>query len=140
MTKLDQRHDKFFKKWMSHLLVACDFFATHLSNKLLNLIDLSTLALTKESFIDARLSLQYWDILYKVKIRKQKSYIYLLREHQSTGERFMPLRIFQYIFRIIHRHVYKLKCNKLPLVVPIIFYNGQKPYIHHTNIFYCFAL
>lgn len=71
-------HDRFFKKFMSDLRVAKSFFKNHLSGKILNKVDLHSLAICKESFVDRKLELLVTDILYSVNFSNRTGYIYLL--------------------------------------------------------------
>ena len=53
----------------------------------------------------------------------------------------MPLRILKYQLEIIHTHIEKHKMDEnLPLVVPLVFYNGnESPYPYPTDIIDLFA-
>ena len=67
--------------------------------------------------------------------------IYVLVEHQSRPEELMPVRILRYQLEIIQKHIdtYAIT-NKLPLVIPIIIYNGiDSPYPYETDIINLFG-
>jgi len=49
---IHQPHDKFFRKAMADIRVARDFFEEHLPAHILEKVDLSTLALEKDTFVD----------------------------------------------------------------------------------------
>jgi predicted transposase/invertase (TIGR01784 family) len=66
--------------------------------------------------------------LYKVKIDDTMGYIYLIVEHQRTFDEMMPFRLWEYIIRIWNDHLHQTKSKKLPLIIPMVFYNGDKPY------------
>ncbi|MCB1160899.1 MAG: Rpn family recombination-promoting nuclease/putative transposase, partial [Leptospiraceae bacterium] len=61
-------HDKFFKSLMTEKENAIDFFQNYLPPELLKEIDLETLELEKESFVDDKLKEGFSDVLYRVKI------------------------------------------------------------------------
>ncbi len=66
---------------------------------------------------------------------KKNEKIYVLVEHQSSPDRFMPWRILQYTCDIIHRHLIVNKhCNKLPFIYPFVFYHGMYDYNHPEDI------
>ena len=59
---------------------------------------------------------------------KSESYIWILLEHQSTEDPWLPIRIFKYI-GTIWEHLRKTsKTGKVPLIYPLIIYNGSRPY------------
>jgi predicted transposase/invertase (TIGR01784 family) len=64
-----------------------------------------------------------------------------LVEHQSKAEELMPLRIIRYQIAIIQQHMDKHpKQKNLPMVVPIVFYNGMRsPYPYSSDIAEIFA-
>jgi predicted transposase/invertase (TIGR01784 family) len=62
-----------------------------------------------------------------------------LIEHQSTPEELMPFRILQYTVSIMNHHLTKTGKKQLPIVYPLVFYNGWKPYNYSTDIFDLFG-
>ena len=66
------------------------------------------------------------DILYKIKNRQ----VYFLIEHQSSVDYEMPKRIMEYVIEILRKNVedreVKNKRYKLPLIIPIVLYTGNK--------------
>ncbi len=59
-------HDKAFRSAMSDLRVARDFLSHYLPTAVINKIDLQTLALSKESYVDEELKLLITDVLFSV--------------------------------------------------------------------------
>ena len=58
----------------------------------------------------------------------------MLLEHQRNNDPWLPVRIFKYI-AIIWDHLRKTsKTQKIPLVYPIIIYNGSRPYSHSLTL------
>lgn len=140
-------HDNTFKSLMKDKRVARDFFKHNLPKNILPLIDLNKLEICPCSYVDDLLNSTASDILYKTEISGRKAYIYLLCEHQSYIDRWLPFRIWQYIIRIwaddIKQKTKKRKKgnNKnieneplLPLVIPMVFYHGKHPYTASTDI------
>ncbi len=132
-------HDKYFRFAMSRVDVAREFMEQHLPKDVLSITDLSSLKLQKESFIDPNLRQVVSDVLYKAKIQGRDSYIYLLAEHQSTPDRWMPFRLLRYTCNIMAHHIKNNKENVLPVVVPLVFYHGKKIYPYSTDIFDLFG-
>lgn len=128
MSKIPNPHDRYFRSAMSNLSVAREFFSAHLPDAVKAQIDFNSLVLKSESFIDKRLYQYYLDILYSVKFINGQGYLYLLTEHQSTPERFMAFRMLNYAVRIMEKHLSQSPGCELPIVVPLLFYNGERPY------------
>lgn len=140
MTELTNTpHDKIFRLSLSNLPVAKDFLKNHLPKQILKIINLKNLTVCSNSYITEELSENLSDILYKTNIinGKQDCYIYTLIEHQSVPMWNMPLRIMQYQLAVIDTHLRQNpKQKKLPIVVPLLVYNGTKsPYPLSLNIF-----
>lgn len=141
MSIIHNVHDKFFKTSMSNVKVAQDFFKYYLPENIQAQLDFNTLELQPGSYIDKAFQATASDILYKIKflIESRNAYLYILAEHQSSVDYLMPFRLWQYTVGIWNEHLKKnngkdnneKKKNKehqLPLVIPIVFYNGEKRY------------
>ncbi len=127
-------HDRIFKTLMSDPALAVDFLKHYLPENVLSSINFNTLVLCPETHINEQLELLSTDILFQVNIANQTSFIYILFEHQSNVNFLMPFRILQYIIEIWSKHINNSKKNTLPLIIPIVFYHGKKPYDGPTNI------
>ena len=75
------KHDQLFKKAMENPMVAKDFLNTHLPDHIKSIIDLSTIKIEKETFIEKSLQNSACDVLFSVKFNNNKGYIYTLIEH-----------------------------------------------------------
>lgn len=139
MKQIINVHDRYFRAAMSQPEVARDFFDAYLPQEIKKRVDLQTLQLCKESFIDEKLQLQITDLLFSINFRDQQGYLYLLTEHQSSADKLMPFRICKYIFSIMDQHLKKSKEKILPVVYPLIYYNGKIKYSHSTDLFTLFG-
>lgn len=135
--KLSQ-HDRFTRSAMSNPKVAEEFFQQNLPEHIKKVIDFSSLRLQKDSFIDDKLKLQIADVLYSVNFNGKPGFLYILFEHASTPQPLLPFRMLKYITAIMDQHLNKMKANELPLVYPLILYNGQKPYPYSMDLFALF--
>ena len=93
-------HDLFIRAAMAHREVAREFFEQNLPANIRAVVDLETLQLKKESYVDEDLSEVISDLLFSVDFNKRKGYLYLLVEHQSTPDKFMTLRLLKYMVEI----------------------------------------
>ena len=90
-------HDRLFKDVWSHREAAQDFFRNYLPGELQEAIDLSTLQICKDSFVQNDLREFFSDLLYKVSISSHEGYIYLLFEHKSYSERLILVQLLSYM-------------------------------------------
>ena len=133
-------HNNFFIKSMQDLRVAKDFFDFHLPDDIKSQVNLDSIAFEKTSFITDREKIsgkkkeKRLDMLYSVQINGEEGYFYLMSEHQSSPDPKMPYRVLKYILEIIQYHFDKHKNSndntdiKYPIIIPTVFYNGNKPY------------
>ena len=130
-------HDRFFRASMSNPRVALQFIEKHIPPHIAAKIDKDSLQLMPGNFIE---DLQEWktDLLYKVTFEGTPGYIYLLIEHQRQSDRLMPLRMLEYMTKIVRMHLQKNKNSPLPIVYPCVLYNGSEPYPHATDLFKLF--
>jgi predicted transposase/invertase (TIGR01784 family) len=134
------RHDRYIRSVFSHLSVAQEFFEKNLPAEVVNLMDFATLTPQKDSFINDKFRVKVADLLFSVNFSGTLGYVYLLTEHTSSPDRFLPYRMLHYIMGIMDQHRKKHpKAKKLPLIVPLILYTGPKPYAHSTDLFDLFG-
>jgi predicted transposase/invertase (TIGR01784 family) len=127
-------HDRFFRSMMTEPKVIREFFTQNLPENIRKIINFDTIKPQKDSFINDKLRLKIADILYAVDFIDQPGYLYVLIEHQSTPEKLMPFRILKYMISIMEQHLNKNKTNQLPIIYPMIFYTGERPYNYSTDL------
>ncbi len=67
------------------------------------------------------------NVIWRVRFRGQRLYVYLLIEFQSTVDRFMALRLMVYVGLLYQRLIVEKRISRgdfLPPVLPIVLYNG----------------
>jgi len=134
-------HDKLMRASFNNIEVAKEFIKIHLPKKILKEIKLHSLSVCPNSYITPGLEQTASDVLYKANTSNNKDcYIYCLIEHQSSACWDMPLRILDYQLSILKSHKEQYpKQSSLPIVVPLLIYNGTKsPYPHTLNMFNLF--
>ena len=140
MTAKKPKHDQLFKKALENPIVAYEFIETHLPKEVFASIDTTTLTLEKESFIEQDLVNSASDVLFSAKFDGNDGYIFLLLEHQSTPHPLMAFRLFKYMLNICDRYMrMNPKARHLPLVYPLVLYNGTKPYNVSRNLWDLFS-
>ena len=63
-------------------------------------------------------------MLYSVQMQGNPGYLHVVIEHQSKPDKKMAFRMMRYSIAAMHRHL-EADHDKLPLVVPILFYQGE---------------
>ncbi|MGH9936891.1 MAG: Rpn family recombination-promoting nuclease/putative transposase, partial [Blastocatellia bacterium] len=67
MAEITTPHDSFFKRLFGDLTVAADFMRCYLPTEILSRLELGTLRIEKESFVDPDLRGAFSDLLFSVK-------------------------------------------------------------------------
>lgn len=109
--------------------------------ELLEKLDLDRLMPIEASFIDAELRSSCADLLFTAPYRSGgEALLYLLIEHQSTLDPWMPLRLLRYMTRIWERHAAERRAGaaarapaRLPPIVPLLLHQGPSPWPWPTS-------
>ncbi|MBX9621522.1 MAG: Rpn family recombination-promoting nuclease/putative transposase [Alphaproteobacteria bacterium] len=111
------------------------FFIRYLPDHVRENIDLSSIQLQRESYIDDKLKSQIIDLLYKVDFNGKPGFLYLLIEHASQSHPLLSFRLLKYMMGVMEDHLRTTKKKELPLVYPLVLYIGKRPYTHTLNLF-----
>ena len=132
-SQLPTPHNNFFHYAFSHVSAARSLIETHLPLSVIEALDLSTLELMKDSFVDGHLQESYSDILYSVQLADARSgpesstseaLVYMLFEHKSASDTYTCFQLLRYIVRIWeHRQRNGLR---LCPVIPMVVYHGTR--------------
>ncbi len=143
MAKIHQPHDKMFKAGLSDPIVCKQFLQAHLPKHLLAKIDFDSIKVQQNTFINPRLKDCETDVLLQVMIQGKIGYIYILCEHQSSLDYTITLRLWGYVLEILKEHLknYPDSCKDktLPVVIPLVYYNGADPYVACVDFFDLFG-
>ena len=139
LSVIHQPHDKFLKLSLEEPQVADEFFREHLPASVVRVMDLTTLKLEKESFIDENFKGTEADVIYSVRVNEAKAYLFLLCEHQSQPDPWIAFRLWVYRIRLMELHIKQHAGQSLPLVYPLIIYTGQSPWNAPFSIFELFG-
>ncbi|WP_337920139.1 Rpn family recombination-promoting nuclease/putative transposase, partial [Petrotoga sp. 8T1HF07.NaAc.6.1] len=85
------------------------------------------------SYVDEDLKESHSDMLYKTRINGKDGYIYILFEHKSYNDPRVLLQLLKYILRIWEEK-YNTKTNKLPIIIPLVIYNGENKWNIETKL------
>ena len=83
-------HDSLFKRIMENDIAAKEFLNEYLPQEVKDIIDLNTIKVQKESYIEPNLTKRLSDIVYSVNTKDNKdAFIYVISEHQSSVDQLM---------------------------------------------------
>jgi predicted transposase/invertase (TIGR01784 family) len=127
MSYLNNPHDAFFKQTFSQPEIIHNFLQEYLPPGVAVELNLDSLELQKDSFIDEQLQEHFSDLLYKCLLAGEESaesYIYLLLEHKSSPEKLTPLQLLGYMVQIWQEKT-RQGTSELPPIIPMVIYHGQ---------------
>ncbi|MFN8487561.1 MAG: Rpn family recombination-promoting nuclease/putative transposase [Caldilineaceae bacterium] len=120
-------HDSGYKKLLSNHTIFRQLLRTFIKQDWVDELDFNRCETLDKSFISDNYKKTESDLIYKVKVRGKTVYIYILLEFQSSVDRFMVVRVLNYItnfyldYVATHRRI-----KKLPAIFPVVLYNGKK--------------
>ncbi len=110
----------------SHPRMVEDLIDAFVKEDFVSEFDFSYLKRANNSYVTEEFKDREADILWETKFKGKDAYIYILIEFQSTVDKFMSLRMLTYILLFYQDILKKKKPLKLPVVFPILLYNGEK--------------
>ncbi len=122
---LHQSHDKLFIETWSNLSNAKSFLKNYLPEKILKIVQLDSLEICKDTFIEKDLKDYYSDMLYKVNLGEDPGYIYFLFEHKSYPERLIHIQLLEYMIKIWRLELKQSKTRKVSIIIPLVLYHGK---------------
>jgi predicted transposase YdaD len=132
-------HDSGYKHLLSDKRTFLEFMRRFVPYPLIDEIDELEILSVNPEFIKKDLSKTTSDLIYRVRNRAQQTFYFILLELQSTVDARMGLRIFESSMEQWRRSIRELSEDEssasvclLPMIVPIILYNG-KPKWHNKQ-------
>jgi len=134
-------HDKTHKLFFNHRRLVHEFFLGYLPREWTDRMDFTTLEPVHASLIGRDLSERHGDQIWRVRWQAGTGqreeagdgwfYFYLLLEFQSSPAPFMALRFLNYVGRLLEslvRQPQLVPGRRLPPVVPMMLYDGTRPW------------
>ena len=118
-------HDRLFRRVFSEPEHARGVIEQLLPNALTQRMDWSTLSLMSSKYVPESLAHLESDLLFSVKLSERDAIVYLLVEHQSTSDRWMPLRLLGYFVEIAKSWHEKNPTQRLPAIIPLVVHHSQ---------------
>ncbi|MDM8521532.1 Rpn family recombination-promoting nuclease/putative transposase [Anaerolineales bacterium HSG6] len=125
---LTNPHDKLFRDTFYELRAARDFLHHYLPSELSTLLNLDTLEISKDSFIDPALQEHFSDVLYHVSLTNGEPLdVYILFEHKSYPDKWVARQLLRYMDKIWTQQEQQEKpLTYLRPVLPLVIYHGQR--------------
>ena len=134
MDAIKHPHDHFFQHSFARREVAVDFLTHYLPEPVRRLLDLQTLELTKDSFVDETLQDHFSDLLYKLRLRDgSMARVYLLFEHKSYPAPLVAFQLLRYMVRIWEEMLREEPEAGLRPIIPLVLYHGRTQWHVHQN-------
>jgi predicted transposase YdaD len=125
-----QPHDGFFKSVFRNPVHAAAALRAILPERVARHIDWDSLQAVHASFVDAALSQRHGDLMFSARLKEEREvFLWLLFEHQSTVDGWMPLRVLEMIVEFLKgwRKEHP-EARRLPAILPIVLYQGAMPW------------
>ncbi len=124
-------HDGGYKLLYSHVAMVRDLVQHFLPGDWSDQLDLTSLEKCSGSYVSDDLRDRCDDLIWRVRWGPEWLYLYLLLEFQSTIDTWMAVRIQTYVgllYQDLIRTGQLSAASQLPPVLPIVLYNGIKPW------------
>ena len=123
------QHDSGYKLLFAHKEMVRDLLLGFVKESWIDELDLDSLEKVSESYVSNDLRSRHNDVIWRVRWRRQWVYLYLMLEFQSSVDYYMAVRLLSYIgllYQDLIRRGDVAKDKTLPLVLPIVLYNGRR--------------
>ena len=100
-------------------------------------LDFATLVPLSADYVSEDLQRRHGDLVWKVRFRDRWLYLMLLLEFQTTVERTMAVRMLAYTALLYQRLIAEGELSAdgaLPPVLPIVIYNGRRPWTAASDV------
>lgn len=135
MAEVSNPHDALFKWAFGHVEDARTLLRSQVPRDLRDRIDWDSLRVVSGSFVDPALQDRHTDLLFCAQLEGVEVLLYLLVEHQSRPDRWMPLRLVEYQLAVWRRwrrdHP---RSHQLPIIIPIVVHHGERRWSAPTTL------
>jgi hypothetical protein len=127
-------HDSGYKLLFSHPRMVEELLQGFVREPWMATLDFETLERVGTSFVTEDLRERHSDMIWRLRSRGSEPkwfYVYLLLEFQSTPDPFMAVRLLGYLALLLAELVRTggaTPASGLPAVLPLVLYNGRRPW------------
>ncbi|KYZ85036.1 transposase [Alcanivorax sp. KX64203] len=130
-------HDTSYKFLFAHAEMVRDLLLGFMEGGWVRNLDLASLEKVSDGYVSDDLRARHNDALWRIRWKREWVYLYLMLEFQSKVDHYMPLRILTYtglLYQDLLRSEALEETGRLPPVLPIVLYNGRKPWRASTDL------
>jgi len=131
-------HDPSYKLLYSHPAMVADLLRGFVPGDWVANLDLASLEKVSGSYVSDDLRDREDDIIWRLRWGRDWLYVYLLLEFQSTVDAWMAVRIQTYV-GLLYQDLIRTRQltteRLLPPILPIVLYNGEKPWTAQPDVF-----
>ena len=123
------KHDEAYKLLFSHPEVVRDLILGFVPDEWLHGLDYATLQKVPANFVTDRFQHREADVIWRVRVKEDWVYSYLLIEFQSRTDHWMAVRMMTYVgllYQDLIRRGHVLPGRRLPPVLPIVLHTGER--------------
>ncbi len=134
---LHQPNDKLFTITFGVPENAAALLRAELPVEIAEVIDWSGLRPLPGSFVDSQYRRSHTDLLFSAPMRDSEALIYVLFEHQSSPDRWLPLRLLRYMSRIWESLVKsreRIPGSLLPVILPVVLSQNDERWDQPTRL------
>lgn len=123
---INNPHDKFAKEMLSHKEFAIVFLTEYLPSSIKGHLNLESLTLSTNSFINDSLEERFSDIVFRVQMKEESKHCFvsILIENKANPSKYVSVQILEYLSSAYAAQV-KAK-EKLHPVIPLLYYQGKE--------------
>ena len=132
-----QFQDKTWRKFFSHPDMLKELLEGYIAEEFIREINFEKIEKLNNTYITKKFKKRETDLIVKLLTYKGvETYIYLLLEFQSTVDKYMALRLLNYITLFYQDLIDQgqVKDKLLPAVFPVVLYTGEDKYTASLNI------
>lgn len=137
VSHIHNRHDHSYKLMFSHKQMVRDLLTGFVKEAWVEQLDFNQMEQVSGSYITDELRDREDDMIWRIWWRDRWLYVYLLLEFQSSEDKHMAVRIMSYLgllYQDLIRQDAFTPSGKLPPVLPIVLYNGEKRWTAAQNV------
>ena len=123
--------DSGYKLLFSHPELVADLLRGFVPEPWVAEVDFATLTPVKGSYVSEALRQRHDDVVWKVRLREQWLYVYVVIEFQAEPDSCMALRLLVYVELLDQDLLRRQELSpdgRLPPVLPVVLYHGAAPW------------
>lgn len=134
---VDMSHDALFKRLFENPDMVADLLRHVIPRELAEKMDFASLEEFPSVHVGDRREERRNDLVWRLKVSNDWCYLLLMLEFQASEDWWMPVRVLTYT-GLLRQHVIRAeklsRSSRLPPVLPVVLYNGGRPWRPATDV------